>query len=59
MIELNEKIKASIFFLSYFETLGYNNGQWEFNFGASKLDNRNSAAIIWLNIMHNFFLSIA
>lgn len=55
MIELNEKIKASIFFLSYFETLGYNNGQWEFNFGASKLDNRNSAAIIWLNIMHNFF----
>lgn len=32
MVKINEKIEASLMFASYFETLGFKNGQWEFNF---------------------------
>uniref|UniRef100_A0A6C0H7N2 ADP-ribosylglycohydrolase n=1 Tax=viral metagenome TaxID=1070528 RepID=A0A6C0H7N2_9ZZZZ len=30
---MNEQIRASILFASYFETLGFKNGEWEFNYG--------------------------
>ena len=55
MISLNEKIKASIFLLSYFETLGFNNGHWEFNYGSSSIDNIGQGAYTWLSIIHHFF----
>ena len=55
MISLNEKIKASIFLLSYFETLGFNNGHWEFNYGSSNIDNIGQGAYTWLSIIHHFF----
>lgn len=32
MVKINEKIEASLMFASYFETLGFKNGQWEFNY---------------------------
>ena len=38
MISLQEKIKASIYLLSYFETLGFYNGNWEFNYGINTIN---------------------
>ena len=32
MVEINEKIEASLMISSYLETIGFNNGQWEFNY---------------------------
>jgi ADP-ribosylarginine hydrolase len=32
MVKINEKIEASLMFSSYFETLGFKNGHWEFNY---------------------------
>ena len=32
MVKINEKIEASLMFASYFETLGFKNAQWEFNY---------------------------
>jgi len=55
MDKLNEKIKASICLLSYFETLGYYNGTWEFNFGVQQLPKAQSAGYIYNMIVHNFF----
>ena len=55
MISLNEKIKASIYLLSYFETLGFNNTQWEFNYGNGNIEDKGNAGYIWLNIIHHFF----
>ena len=54
MINLNEKIKASIYLLSYFETLGFNNTQWEFNYGTTQI-NKHNASYVWLSILHHFF----
>ena len=55
MVNLQEKIKASIYLLSYFETLGFKNGEWEFNFGDSKINTPGSAGYVWISIMHHFF----
>mgnify|MGYP001373435781 CR=1 FL=1 len=51
---LKEKIRASIYLLSYFETLGFGNTSWEFNFGNTKFE-KNESAYMWLNIIHNYF----
>jgi ADP-ribosylglycohydrolase len=32
MVKINEKIEASLMFASYFETLGFKNSTWEFNY---------------------------
>ncbi len=32
MVKYNEKVEASLMFASYFETLGFKNGNWEFNY---------------------------
>ena len=55
MISLKEKIEASIFLLSYFETLGFYNGNWEFNFGNTDIRSKEESGYIWLNIVHNYF----
>ena len=55
MTDLNEKIKASIYLLSYFETLGFNNTQWEFNYGNTQINNPQNSSYIWLSIIHDFF----
>ena len=54
MVSLKEKVSASIFLLSYFETLGFNNAEWEFNYGNNNL-NINQAGYVWINIIHHFF----
>ena len=56
MVNLKEKVKASIYFLSYFETLGFNNTEWEFNYGNSKIENQGNAAYVWLSIIITFSL---
>lgn len=50
-----EHIRASIFLSSYFETLGFNNGSWEFNYGNYDIKDYDHAAIVYLNIVHDFF----
>jgi len=55
MNNLNEKIKASLMFLSYFDTLGFKNSDWEFNFdNVTKLDNETKANYIWTLIIHQY-----
>ena len=55
MNNLNEKIKASLMFLSYFDTLGFKNSEWEFNFdNVSKLDNEGKANYVWTLIIHQY-----
>ena len=52
---INEKIKASLFLLSYFETLGFNNGIWEFNYNYGNIKDPLQSAYIWISILHSFF----
>lgn len=52
--KIKEKIKASIFLQSYFETLGFKNGSWEFNF-RNNPRSIESSAYYWTKIMHEFF----
>jgi ADP-ribosylarginine hydrolase len=54
MSNLNEKIKASLFLLSYFDTLGFNNTSWEFNFGKAPIGQIESA-YLYLEIIHEYF----
>jgi len=51
---MNNKIKASILFASYFETLGFKNGEWEFNYN-QKINDLNSYINI-SNLMLNEFI---
>ena len=37
-IKIKDKIKASILFASYFETIGFKNGEWEFNYNKKCMD---------------------
>lgn len=48
-------IRASIFLSSYFETLGFNNGNWEFNYENKSIFTIDAAASMYLNIVHDFF----
>ncbi len=50
----NEKVKASIFLLSYFDTLGFKNMEWEFNFNIN-IKNVETAVLATAEIMHQFF----
>ena len=50
----NEKVKASIFLLSYFDTLGFKNMEWEFNFNIN-IKNVETAILATAEIMHQFF----
>lgn len=54
-MSLNEKIKASIYLQSYFETLGFGNTAWEFNWGNTKIDGKSMSAYLWISIVHNYF----
>ena len=42
MVNLKDKIKGSILLSSYFETIGFYNGKWEFNYN-QELNNINKA----------------
>lgn len=50
----NEKIEASIMLGSYFDTIGFFNGDFEFNYG-HKINNIKTASFYWLDIIHNYY----
>jgi ADP-ribosylarginine hydrolase len=53
MVKLNEKIEASIMLASYFETVGFKNGVWEFNYQI-KTDNLSKYINIWVILLHHY-----
>ena len=53
-MEINNKIKTSLFLSSYLDTLGFNNTVWEFNWN-NKIKSLPSSNIIWLNIIHHYY----
>ncbi len=56
MLTINEKIEASLMLSSYLETLGFKNGEWEFNFNSDKLDDINKNNKIWISLIHHFLV---
>ena len=54
MNNLKEKIKSSLMFTSYFDTLGFYNGKWEFNNGSGRLESVEIACLVWFNILHQY-----
>ena len=56
MSTIEEKIEASLMLSSYLETLGFKNGQWEFNYNSSKLDDINKNNKIWVSLTHHFIV---
>ena len=54
MTKLNQKIKASIMLASYLDTLGYKNGEWEFNFNLN-INEKSTSNVVWLYIVHQYF----
>lgn len=55
MLKISEKIEASIMLGSYFETLGFKNGSWEFNY-QSKTDSFNKYMEIWNYLLHHYLI---
>lgn len=51
----NEKIEASIFLSSYLDTIGFNNGKWEFNYNKQAL-NINSAMILMEYMVYHYYV---
>jgi len=54
MIQLNEKIEASIMLGAYLDTIGFKNGKWEFNYFYN-IPTIEKAKIIWLDIIHEYY----
>lgn len=55
MVKNNEKIEASIMLGSYFDTLGFKNGNWEFNF-RTNTDSFQTYVKIWTDLLHNYMI---
>jgi ADP-ribosylarginine hydrolase len=55
MVKNTEKIEASLMLGSYFETLGYKNGSWEFNY-QSKTDSFTKFMEIWTYLLHHYLI---
>jgi len=55
MVEINEKIEASLMIASYLETIGFKNSHWEFNLGIHIKD-KNIYLKIWNYLYHNFIV---
>jgi ADP-ribosylarginine hydrolase len=52
---MNEKIEASLMLSSYFETLGFKNGEWEFNYTIIPNDLHEYTSM-WNILNHNFLI---
>ena len=50
---MDEKIEASIMLASYFETLGFKNSQWEFNYSAN-ITSLNEYMVLWNTMLHHY-----
>ena len=55
MVEISERIEASLMLSSYLETIGFKNGQWEFNYGIS-INDKNMYLKIWTNLLHEYMI---
>lgn len=55
MTKNTEKIEASIMLASYFETVGFKNGAWEFNY-QTKTDSFGKYLEIWSYLLHHFMI---
>jgi ADP-ribosylarginine hydrolase len=55
MSTIEDRKTASIFLSSYLDTLGFNNGNWEFNMGVSEITTFNAAEVIYNRIITQFF----
>ena len=55
MVNISEKIEASIMLGSYFETVGFKNGSWEFNY-QTKTDSFNKYMEIWNYLLHHYLI---
>jgi ADP-ribosylarginine hydrolase len=56
MIEIKEKIEASLMLSSYFETVGFKNGNWEFNYHISHLYSLSNYISIWNTLLHHYLI---
>ncbi len=54
-MSIKDKIKGCIILSSYLDTLGFNNGKWEFNYGSKILSNLKESAVVNMFIIHEFF----
>lgn len=54
MVKLEEKILASLSLASYLDTLGFKNGEWEFNYDNS-IESEPIANLTWFHIAHHYF----
>jgi ADP-ribosylglycohydrolase len=55
MVKNNEKIEASIMLASYFETIGFKNGIWEFNY-RTVTDTFAKYMDVWAFILHHYMI---
>lgn len=55
MATIKEKISASLVLGSYLDTLGFNNGLWEFNLNINKFTNMVQAMTVTNDIINDFF----
>lgn len=53
---IKDKINTSLLLSSYLDTLGFKNSEWEFNFNFKNNNNPLQANVIWLHIIHNFYV---
>ena len=55
MVEINEKIEASLMIASYLETIGFKNTEWEFNYKYTV--NTSSLYLkIWTYLLHHYMI---
>jgi ADP-ribosylarginine hydrolase len=52
---MNEKIEASLMLASYFETLGFKNKEWEFNYNIG-INDLHTYSSIWNTLNHHFLI---
>jgi len=56
MVQLQEKIEAALMLSSYFETVGFNNATWEFNYQLEIFDIREYINMLNTMVQHFFIL---
>jgi len=55
MVEISEKIEASLMIASYLETIGFKNALWEFNYDLI-VDTNNMYLKMWSLLLHNYMV---
>ena len=55
MVEINEKIEASLMIASYLETIGFKNTEWEFNYKYT-VNTSSMYLKIWTFLLHHYMI---